>query len=391
MERIRNFLKLESAGGITLVAAAVLAMVAANSPLAPFYNLLLDTPLHITAGPLKLHKPLLLWINDGLMAVFFLLVGLELKREFLDGELSDRRKVALPLFGAAGGMLAPSLIYAWLNRNDPAGLAGWAIPAATDIAFALGILSLLGNRIPNALKVFLVSVAIFDDLGAILIIAFFYTGHLSLGALGAAALFAGCLWLLNRRGVTAFAPYAIFGLLMWVAVLKSGVHATLAGVALALFVPFRSPGQPGVSPLRRLEHRLHFPVAFLILPLFAFANSGLSLAGIGPGDLLHPVPAGIAAGLFFGKQIGVMGFCMLGVKLGVARLPSGVGWGPLYGVALLCGVGFTMSLFIGSLAFEQTGIDRVFDERLGILIGSLCSGLAGYLYLDRITRRHCPA
>lgn len=379
-----DFLKTESASGVLLVGAALLAMLLANSPLARFYDLLIDLPVEIRIGPLLLAKPLLLWINDGLMAVFFFLIGLELKREFLEGALQEPRQVVLPAMGAIGGMLMPALIYVAINWGDGAAIKGWAIPAATDIAFALAILTLLGDRVPVALKIFLVSLAIFDDVGAILIIALFYSGDLSLSALLVAAACLIVLALLNRRGVVGISPYILVGVVMWVAVLKSGVHATLAGILLAMFIPIADPERPDYSPLRELEHDLHTVVAFVILPLFAFANSGITLTGVGLDYLLHPVPLGIAAGLFFGKQVGVLLFSWIGVRLGVASLPEGVTWRGLYGVAILCGVGFTMSLFIGSLAFEETGSNLLFDERLGIIAGSLVSGLVGYLYLRRV-------
>jgi len=382
IDAIRDFLKLESAGGILLAAAAALAMVIANSPLAPYYDLLIDLPVEVRVGPLQIAKPLLLWINDGLMAVFFFLVGLELKRELLEGELSNMRVALLPAAGAVGGMVVPAAIYAWINWGDPVAIKGWAIPAATDIAFALGILALLGSRVPVALKVFLVSLAIIDDLGAIVIIAIFYTDNLSGSALFVALACLPFLLLLNRRGVCELTPYLLLGLVMWVAVLKSGVHATLAGVALAFFIPLRNPRQPDHSPLRQVEHDLHTAVAFGILPIFAFANSGITFAGAGLDYLLHPVPIGIAAGLFVGKQLGVFLFSWLAVRAGIADIPSGVRWPHLYGVALLCGVGFTMSLFIGSLAFDQTNENLLFDERLGIIGGSILSGIAGYLVLQ---------
>ncbi len=380
---IRNFLKLETAGGIVLMFAAVLAIIVANSPLAGFYALLLDVPVEIRVGAFQIAKPLILWINDGLMAVFFFLVGLELKREFIEGELSRPANVLLPALGAVGGIVVPVAIFVWFNRGDPAALQGWAIPAATDIAFALGILSLLGSRVPVSLKVFLVSLAIFDDLGAIVIIAIFYTSDLSLAALVIAAACLAVLSVFAWRRVSSISAYVVVGVVMWAAVLKSGVHATLAGVALAAFIPMRDPDDPGHSPLRELEHDLHQVVAFAVLPLFAFANAGISLAGVGIGDVLHPVPLGIAAGLFVGKQIGVFALCALAIKLGLARLPEGAGWGALYGASMLAGVGFTMSLFIGGLAFENVPLDMkmLFDERLGIIIGSLLSGVGGYLLL----------
>ena len=380
LDTFRDFLKLEAASGIILVVAAVLAMIIANSPLAPIYGALIELPVEVRVGDLEIAKPLLLWINDGLMAIFFFLVGLELKRELIEGQLSDPKEIVLPALGAFGGMLVPAAIYIGFNQGDNIALQGWAIPAATDIAFALAILALLGSRVPLSLKIFLVSVAIFDDVGAIAIIALFYTSDLSVGALMTAATCLPVLWLLNRRGVLERTPYLLIGLVMWIAVLKSGVHATLAGVLLAAFIPLRDPHKE-VSPLHEIEHDLHTAVAFGILPVFAFANAGISLSGVSIESFLHPVPLGIVTGLFVGKQIGVFAACWLGVRLGVARLPRDLRWTHIYGTALLCGVGFTMSLFIGSLAFEETGVNLLFDERLGIIAGSVLSGICGYLVL----------
>ncbi len=370
---------------MVLMAATILALVVANTGLDSVYRGFLDLPVMLQVGAVIIDKPLLLWINDGLMAIFFLLVGLELKREVLYGELTDLRKVALPAFGAVGGMLVPALVYVSLNWNNPLAIQGWAIPAATDIAFALGVLSLLGSRVPVSLKVFLVSLAIFDDVGAILIIAVFYSSELSTEAMMAAVPCVVLLGILNRARVRTTWPYVVIGGLLWLAVLKSGVHATLAGVLLALFIPARAPNNEQQSLLKRWESGLHMPVAFLILPLFAFANAGLPLGGLGLDDLMHPVSLGIALGLFLGKQLGVFSFCAVAVALGLARLPKGVRWSGLYGAALLSGIGFTMSLFIGSLAFESAGA-RAFDERVGILCGSLLSALAGAWVLSRATR-----
>jgi NhaA family Na+:H+ antiporter len=380
IDALRDFLKLEAAGGIMLVAAAALAMIVANSPLSGLYESAILLPVQIRVGAFEIAKPLLLWINDGLMAVFFLLVGLELKREFIEGELSELRRVVLPAIGALGGMVVPALIYAAWNAGDADALQGWAIPAATDIAFVLAIVGLLGRRVPLSLRVFLVSIAIFDDLGAIVIIGLFYSSSLSLTALGVAAACLVALYVLNRLGVCEKAPYLLVGLIMWAAVLKSGVHATLAGVVLALFIPMRHE-QAGRAPLRELEHDLHTAVAFGILPLFAFANAGVSLTGVSWSFLLHPVPLGVLSGLFVGKQVGVLVTCWLGVRLGIARLPKHLNWMHVYGAAMLCGVGFTMSLFISSLAFENRNAELLFDERLGIIAGSLLSGLGGYLVL----------
>ena len=378
---IREFLRLESAGGIILFFAAVLAMVAENTAAKDWYDALLSTPVEIRIGSFEIAKPLLLWINDGLMAIFFFLIGLELKREVLQGELSNPAQVVLPVVAACGGLIMPALIYIALNWGDALALKGWAIPAATDIAFALGVLSLLGSRVPHSLKLFLLTLAIADDLGAIVIIALFYTADLSWQSLVTAAGAAAVLYLLNRRGVTAISPYILVGIVLWVAVLKSGVHATLAGVVMALFIPLRVNKENGRSPLQELEHDLHPVVAFAVLPIFAFANTGISLDGVSWSSLLEPVPLGIAAGLFVGKQLGVMGAVWVIVKLGWARLPSGVGWWEMYGVAALCGIGFTMSLFISSLAFSQGATEFVTYDRLGILCGSLLSAVLGYVVL----------
>jgi len=378
---IKDFLKLESASGIILLFTAILAMIMANSPLSHWYDMLLDVPVEIRIGELVIAKPLLLWINDGLMALFFFLIGLELKREVLEGELAEPKNIVLPALGAVGGMLVPGMIYVAFNYSDPEAIKGWAIPAATDIAFALGILLLLGKKVPLSLKIFLVSLAIFDDVGAIVIIAIFYTSNLSVLSLVVAAFCIVVLYILNRRGVMEIMPYLLIGLIMWVAVLKSGVHATLAGIICAFFIPLRNAKSPKNSPLRDLEHSLHASVAFGVLPLFAFANAGISLNGVDLDALLHPVPLGICVGLFIGKQLGVFLFCWAGVKLGIAQLPKGMTWQSLYGVAILCGIGFTMSLFIGSLAFEDMGADLAFDDRLGIVLGSFFSGVVGYFYL----------
>jgi NhaA family Na+:H+ antiporter len=385
LSAIREFLKLESASGILLVLAGLVAMIAANSPLSGWYDALLQIPAKVQLGAFKLDKPLLIWINDLLMAVFFLLVGLEIKREVVMGELSDRAKVALPAIAAAGGMIVPAAIYAFLNWNDPVGLRGWAIPSATDIAFALGVLSLFGERVPVGLKVFLMTLAVLDDLGAIVIIALFYTGNLSVLSLGLAAVALAVLFALNRFGVMRLGAYLLVGAFLWVFVLKSGVHATLAGVVTALFIPARDPADPAHPPLRMLEHALHPWVAFGILPIFAFANAGVSLAGLSLRDLLQPIPLGIVLGLFVGKQLGVFTFAWLAVKLGIARLPDGVAFRHVYGAAILCGIGFTMSLFIGMLAFDPAAIGQaIVIDRLGILTASLLSALAGYAVLSTV-------
>ncbi len=380
---LKEFLKLESAAGIILMVAAVLAMMAANSPAAGLYAYFLDTPVEVRVGALKIAKPLFLWVNDGLMAIFFFLVGMELKREFMAGELSRPANILLPALGAVGGMVVPVAFFVWFNHGNAAAMQGWAIPAATDIAFALGVLMLLGSRVPVSLKVFLVSLAIFDDLGAIVIIALFYSADLSTGALAVGMFCLVLLAFMNWRGVSEVSTYVIVGIVMWVAVLKSGVHATLAGVALAAFIPMKDSKDPSRSPLRELEHDLHSVVALGVLPLFAFVNAGINLEGVSFADLLHPVPLGIAAGLFIGKQLGIFVLCLLAIKVGLARLPEGASFGSLYGVSILCGVGFTMSLFVASLAFEHATpeADLIFDERLGIILGSLLSGIYGYVVL----------
>ncbi len=380
---LRTFFRMEAAGGMLLMIATLLALIASNTGLQSLYDLILSTPLEVSIGALGVDKPLLLWINDGLMAIFFFHVGLELKRELLEGELSDKRNIILPGVGAIGGMLVPAVIYLFFNFDDPVAINGWAIPAATDIAFALGILSLLGSRVPVSIKIFLTSLAIFDDIGAIIIIAIFYTSQISVTALLVAAACVPLLFVLNRADVIAKGPYLFLGLVLWVATLKSGVHATLAGVLLAMFIPMTSSKAPEVSLLKTMEHELHAVVAFWVLPIFAFANAGIDFAGISSEQIIHGVPIGIALGLFIGKQIGVFAFCWLFIKMGITRLPAGMSWLSLYGAAALCGIGFTMSLFIGSLAFEQSGVDVLFDERVGILLGSVLSGVLGYFLLRK--------
>jgi len=378
-----NFLRLESAAGIVLIFAAALAIILANSPLQSYYTLLIDTPVEIKIGALEIAKPLLLWVNDGLMAVFFFMIGLELKREFIEGELSNRKNIILPGFGALGGMLAPALIYIYFNYNNDTALKGWAIPTATDIAFALGVLSLLGSRVPTSLKIFLTSLAIFDDIGAIIIIAIFYTAKISLTSLIVVACCLPILFWVNKRNPASTSIYIMIGVVMWVAMLKSGVHATLVGIILAMFIPMRSKTDANYSPLKRMERDLHSLVAFFVLPVFAFANAGVNLTGVGTEQLFHSVPLGIALGLLIGKQVGVFGFCWLAIKLKFTRLPGDMSWMSLYGIAALCGIGFTMSLFVGSLAFEETSVNLLFDERLGIILGSLISGVIGYIVLRK--------
>ena len=363
------------------MSAAFLSILLANSPFYSFYKLLIDTPVSFKIGALEIAKPLLLWVNDGLMAIFFFLIGLELKREFLEGELSNKKSIVLSGLGALGGMIGSAIIYIVLNIDDAVAIKGWAIPTATDIAFALGLLSLLGSRVPANLKTFLTSLAIFDDIGAILIIAFFYTSKISFTALSFVVLCIFVLFFLNKVNVVRKSLYVAVGVAIWVAMLKSGVHATLAGIILAMFIPMSSSEDPDLSPLKTMEHDLHLPVAFFILPIFALCNAGLNLEGFGMGQLLHRIPLGIALGLFVGKQLGIFSFCWIGIKLRLAQLPKEISWASLYGTGVLCGVGFTMSLFIASLAFEESGVNLMFDDRLGIILGSLASGILGCLIL----------
>ena len=380
LEALREFLKLESASGIILVGAAVLALIVNNSPLSGIYDLFLNTPVEIRIGALFIGKPLLLWINDGLMAIFFLLIGLEVKREIMDGQLSSLSQVALPGFAAVGGMAIPALIYIIFNMGDSETLSGWAIPAATDIAFALGILALLGSRVPLSLKLFLLTLAIIDDLGAIVIIAIFYSGDLSVTSLVFAGIAIAALAAMNFLGVRRIAAYVVVGVILWICVLKSGVHATLAGVVLAFAIPLRTK-EDEPCPLREMEHSLHPWIAFGIMPIFAFANAGVSLEGMSIGKLFEPIPLGIALGLIVGKQVGVFGFSFAAVKLGFAKLPSELSWPMIYGTSILCGIGFTMSLFISTLAYDSSLGEYAMSARIGILVGSFISAIAGYLIL----------
>lgn len=375
---LTDFFSRPTAPGFLLIIAMVLALICANTPLSVYYDALLATPVEIRVADLIIAKPLLLWINDGLMALFFFLVGLELKKEFLEGHLSSPSQIVLPAVGAIGGMGVPAAIYVYFNIDDPIALQGWAIPAATDIAFALGILMLLGPRVPISLKVFLASLAIIDDIGAIIIIALFYTVELSTLSLFVASSMIVVLCILNMRNVTQLGAYVIVGLIMWVAVLKSGVHATLAGVVLAFFIPLKIKGPMGISPSKEMEDSLHTTVNFFILPVFAFANAGVNLFGLGLSDFIDPITLGIAFGLFVGKQLGVFIPCWLIIKAGLAKLPEGTNFTQLYGASILCGIGFTMSLFIGSLAFEHAPEEYLYKDRLGILIGSFLSAIAGY-------------
>lgn len=381
IKSIQQFIKLESASGIILFFMAILALILDNSPLQYLYTQMQEVFMSFQIGYFKLGKPLILWVNDGLMAIFFFLVGLEIKREILEGELNTLSKLALPGIAAIGGMVVPAMIFLAFNFYHPEYVQGWAIPSATDIAFALGVLSLLGSRVPSALKVYLTALAILDDLGAIIIIAAFYTKQLSMMSLGFASLAIIALFVLNRLGVRSKAAYLLVGFMLWVFVLKSGVHATLAGVVLAFAIPIREKGNPQVSPLREIEHALHPWVAFLVLPVFAFFNAGVSFSGVTIDTFLHPIPLGIAMGLFFGKQIGVFGFSWLAVKSKLAQLPNKVDWTWIYGVSLICGIGFTMSLFIGTLAYKDLDLHYAVLVRLGVLLGSFAAGLMGYLVL----------
>ncbi|OYX62689.1 MAG: Na+/H+ antiporter NhaA [Sphingomonadales bacterium 32-64-17] len=377
---LRDFLKQESAGGIVLIASAALALIAANSAVASAYFSTLEVPVAVTVGSFAIDKPLLLWINDGLMAVFFFLVGLEVKREVMQGQLSSWNKASLPLFAAIGGMAVPALVFLALNSGTPENVAGWAIPAATDIAFALGVLSLLGPRVPVALKALLLAIAVIDDIGAITIIALFYSGTIDTNMLAGGALALAGLIALNRLRIGSSIPYVLLTVVLWVFVLKSGVHATLAGVAAAMTIPLTARG--GSAPLEHMEHGLHPWVAFLVIPIFGFANAGVSLVGLSPADLLAPLPLGIALGLLIGKQVGIFGLSFVAVKLKLASLPENVGWRQVHAVSLLAAIGFTMSLFIGNLAFADPA--QVNAVKLGVLSGSLVAALGGYALL-RVT------
>lgn len=372
---INKLIKDESAGGILLVLVALIAIVFANSSLSHLYEGFLNIPVQARIAELNIEKPLFLWINDGLMAIFFFLVGLEIKREVMIGHLSDPAQVVLPAVAAVAGIAVPALIYVWLNHGDEIAVRGWAIPSATDIAFALGIFSLFKSRVAVSLKLFLLSVAIFDDLGAIIIIALFYSSELSVASLMVALGGVVVLFILNYLNVRRQAAYLLVGLVIWTAVLKSGVHATLAGFVIALFIPLSLKNEDGHPMLPHLEHALHPWVAFLILPLFAFANAGVSLEGVTMEILLSSVTMGVAVGLVIGKQIGIFSICAIVIKLGWAKLPQGATWLQFYAVSVLCGIGFTMSLFIGTLAFDGLPPEYLTEVKLGVLIGSLVSAI----------------
>ena len=382
MNFLEEFIKKESSAGIVLIFVTILALLLQNSFLSGLYDAFLHTPVEIRFGKLHIDKPLYLWINDGLMAIFFFLIGLEVKREILEGHLSTLSQVVLPGVAAVGGMVVPALFYVYFNQGDSVAMRGWAIPTATDIAFALGILSMLGKRIPASLKVFLLALAIIDDLGAIVIIAIFYTVDLSTASIVIATIALIVLIAMNRFGVIRKAAYIIVGVVLWVSVLKSGVHATLAGVALAFTIPLKSVDANGkeISLAKSLEKDLHYWVAFFVLPLFAFVNAGLDLRGVSLEQIAGNVPLGIIAGLFLGKQLGVFGFSYIAIKLKLASLPENSNWLQLYGVAVLTGIGFTMSLFVDSLAFPDDSIYQHIDK-LAILLASFLSGVVGYLIL----------
>lgn len=380
---LKNFFQHEAASGFVLVIAAIIAMIMANTPLNSFYNGLLEIPVTVAFGSFDISKPLILWVNDGLMAVFFFLVGLEIKREILDGNLSSPAQITLPAIAAVAGIVFPALIYVWFNADDPIAIKGWAIPSATDIAFAVGVFTIFGKSLPLSLKLFLLSVAIFDDIGAIVIIALFYSQDLSTTSLIVAISGLVVLFLLNRFNVRTQAAYILVGVVVWAAVLKSGVHATLAGFALAWFIPLKLENEDGHPMLEHMEHKLHHWVGFFVLPIFAFANAGVSLIGASMDNIFNPITLGIAAGLFIGKQIGIFGICWLTVKSGLAKLPEKATWLQLYGVTLLCGIGFTMSLFIGTLAFEEQPLEYQVSVKVGVLLGSILSAVIGAFILAK--------
>ena len=380
------FMKKESSAGLVLIAVTILALILQNSFLTDFYTHFLHTPLQISFGNFGIAKPLILWVNDGLMAIFFFLIGLEVKREVIEGELSTKAQVMLPIIAALGGMIVPALIFSFFNFGDDFAMNGWAIPTATDIAFALGILSLLGNRVPVSLKIFLMALAIIDDLGAIVIIALFYTNTLSFLSIIIASICLGILIAMNKLGIATKSAYILVGIILWTSVLKSGVHATIAGVLLAFTIPLYSINHEGnrFSMTKEMEHDLHYWVAFFILPLFAFVNAGVDLKGLSPSALLDDVSLGIMLGLFLGKQLGVFGFSYLAIKMGLASLPHESSFKQLYGVAILTGIGFTMSLFVDSLAYNDTEL-IYYADKLAILLGSFLSGIVGYIFLKKVS------
>lgn len=378
---IRQFIRMEASGGIVLILAAVVALIMANTSLSDIYLSFLNSPVAVSVGEVGLNKPLLLWINDGLMAIFFLMVGLEVKRELLEGALSTREQALFPAIAAVGGMLAPVLVYLCFNGGDAVARQGWAIPAATDIAFALGVMALLGSRVPTSLKVFLLALAIIDDLGAIIIIAVFFSHDASVTALVLSALSILALAWLNWRGVTSLTPYVVLGIFLWVCILQSGIHATLAGVILGFLIPLKTEGK---SPARRIEHGIHPWVAWLILPLFAFANAGVSFQGVTLEGVMSLLPMGIAAGLLIGKPVGIMLFCWVSLKLKITRLPPGINLRQVAAVSVLCGIGFTMSIFLASLAFGDADASIMVFAKIGILLGSVLSAVIGFIMLSQV-------
>lgn len=382
---ITRFLQTELGSGILLISAAALAILFANTELVRIYEWLLSIPVQVRAGSIDVHKPLLLWINDGLMALFFLSVGLEIKKEFLFGQLRQPSQLVLPAVAAIGGILVPALIYLAFNHHDPVARLGWAIPSATDIAFALGVLALVGNRVPASLKIFVMTLAVLDDLAAVIIIAFFYTAKLSLNSFYLAAGFSTLLLIMNRMGTRRTGLFILIGVFLWVSVLKSGVHATLAGIVIAFALPTDKRAGEHESPADAVLHTLHPWITLLILPAFAFANAGISLSDLSLNEVMGPIPMGISLGLFLGKQIGIMLAAWLLIYFGLAKLPENTNWLQLYGAAVICGIGFTMSLFISSLAFGHSGASVHLTDRLGIIIGSLLSAIIGYLILSKAT------
>lgn len=391
LKLLKNFIKLEASAGIILFAAALLALVLDNSFLSPYYEHILELPISVQIGTIGLSKHLLHWVNDGLMVIFFMVVGLEIKREMKEGELNSPSKVILPAAAALGGMLVPALVFTLLNFGNDYAMRGWAIPTATDIAFSLGILSLLGSRVPLSLKIFLTALAIFDDLGAIVVIAIFYTSDLSFLSLGLAAFFVVILFLMNRFGVKSHAPYFLVGIILWLCVLQSGVHATLAGVAIAFALPLRDKNKPlDAPPYNGLLEHLHPWIAYGVLPLFALANAGVSFADVPPGlaNIFSPVMLGVALGLLLGKLIGVFGTTFIAIKLGLAKKPTNSTWAQIFGIALVCGVGFTMSFFVGTLAYAGVTTEPYAAwVRLGVIFGSLLSGILGYFVLRLTTKK----
>ncbi len=386
---IRDFLKWESAGGIIMLSAALLAMLLKNSPLNDLYFSFLMTPVQVKVGMLDLDKPLLLWVNDGLMALFFFMIGLELKHEVLVGQMSSLSRVLLPIMAAIGGVVVPALIYVAINYDNKLSLHGWAIPTATDIAFAIALVVILAEKVPRSLKMFLLTLAVLDDLIAVIIIAVFYTPQLSMLSLSVAGICLLALLILNVSGVKSTTPFYIVGILLWVSVLKSGIHGTLAGIVIALFVPlYTADNESGQDTTpKRLIHQINPWVMFGILPLFAFMNAGVDLTSVGISTLLDPVPLGIMLGLFIGKPLGVFLFTWIIVQCRLASLPQDATWSQMFGIALLCGIGFTMSLFIGSLAFQHGGAGADYSDRLGIMIGSTLSAVVGFVWLKFIARQ----